>query len=38
MSPAMIFLADNVQLESDLKPEHIKPRLLGWFTLGTQTG
>jgi xylulose-5-phosphate/fructose-6-phosphate phosphoketolase len=25
----MIFLSDNVLLESELKPEHIKPRLLG---------
>jgi phosphoketolase len=25
----MIFLSDNVLLESELKPDHIKPRLLG---------
>jgi hypothetical protein len=27
----MIFLSDNVLLESELKPDHIKPRLLGEF-------
>ena len=28
-SVAMIFLADNILLEEQLVPEHIKPRLLG---------
>ncbi|KAI8252314.1 putative phosphoketolase [Colletotrichum sp. SAR11_239] len=33
IAAAMIFLRDNVLLESRLKPEHIKPRLLGhWGT------
>ncbi|EQB45717.1 hypothetical protein CGLO_15373 [Colletotrichum gloeosporioides Cg-14] len=33
IAAAMIFLRDNVLLESQLKPEHIKPRLLGhWGT------
>ncbi|KAH6614417.1 XFP N-terminal domain-containing protein [Chaetomium sp. MPI-SDFR-AT-0129] len=33
IAAAMIFLCDNVLLESELKPEHIKPRLLGhWGT------
>jgi len=33
IAAAMIFLRDNVLLESDLQPEHIKPRLLGhWGT------
>ncbi len=34
--PAMIFLADNVLLETELKPDHIKPRLLGEFTLSSR--
>ncbi len=32
----MIFLADNVLLETELKPDHIKPRLLGEFTLSSR--
>ncbi|KAK1839699.1 d-xylulose 5-phosphate d-fructose 6-phosphate [Colletotrichum chrysophilum] len=33
IAAAMIFLRDNVLLESQLKPDHIKPRLLGhWGT------
>lgn len=33
IAAAMIFLRDNVLLESELAPEHIKPRLLGhWGT------
>jgi len=33
IAAAMIFLADNVLLKDELKPDHIKPRLLGhWGT------
>ncbi|KAL2194191.1 XFP N-terminal domain-containing protein [Corynascus similis CBS 632.67] len=33
IAAAMIFLRDNVLVDSELKPEHIKPRLLGhWGT------